>query len=273
MPTSLSEERLDTEIGKIQVFRGGSGAPIVYLHSAGGESTNGALESLADSFEVIVPVLPGYGESEGIERIDDTEDVAFHLLDVWDRLGLGAPVVVGLSLGAWMALELATRYPDRVGRLVLVNPVGLYLEHAPIKELFGRSPAELADDMIADRDHPVAQMMRAMAEWTGDVGQQVEIPLELVLPLYKSLSATAKIGWDPYLHNPKLRGRLGRVSAPTLVIRGAADTFLPAEHAQTYAAELPNARLEVIEDAAHLLPLEKPEELAAAVRRFLESPR
>jgi len=271
MPTSLTEGRLETHVGAIQMFRGGSGDPLVYLHSAGGESTNAALEDLADDYDVIVPVLPGYGESEGIGDIDDTEDMAFHLLDVWDRLGLASPVVMGLSLGAWMGLELATRYPERVGPMILVNPVGLYLDDAPIKEMFGRSPAELAEDMIADPENPVAQMMRAMAEWTGDVGAQMEIPLELVLPLYKSLSATAKIGWDPYLHNPKLRGRLHRVGSPVLIVRGARDSFVPEAHAKTYAAELPDARLEIIEDAAHLLPLEKPAELAAAARTFLAS--
>jgi pimeloyl-ACP methyl ester carboxylesterase len=266
---TFTEERLDTALGKVQLFRAGEGPPLVYLHSAGGEPTHGALEDLADDHAVISPMFPGYGESEGIEQIDGMEDAVFHLLDVWDRLSLDAPDVMGLSLGAWMAVELATRYPERVGKLILVNPVGLHIDGATPKELFGRPPNEMAEDMFVDQSHPMAQMMHAMAEWSGDVGIQVEIPLEIVLPLYKSLSATAKLGWDPYLHNPKLRSRLRRITAPTLVVRGAQDTFLPAVHAETYAAEIPGARLEVIEGAAHLLPLEKPAELAALSRAFL----
>lgn len=269
MPQSLSEEFVDTAVGKVQVFRGGSGAPLVYLHSASGETTNATLEDLADDHEVLVPVFPGFGESEGIEQIDDMEDAVFHLLDVWDLLDLEAPPVVGLSLGGWMAMELATRYPERVSALVLVNPVGIHLPGHPIKELFGRSPAELAEDMFADQSHPMAQMMHAMAEFTGDVGQQIEIPMELVVPIYKALSATARLGWDPYLHNPKLRKRLGRITAPTLVIRGAQDSFVPAEYAETFAAEIRNARLEVVDGAAHLLPLEKPAELATLIRDFV----
>jgi pimeloyl-ACP methyl ester carboxylesterase len=268
MPQTLAEERVDAPLGKIQVFRAGSGDPLVYLHSAGGEATNPALEELADSFAVTVPMFPGFGESEGIDEIDTMEDAVFHLLDVWDVLGLDAPLVVGLSLGGWMAMELATRYPDRVARMVLVNPVGIHLDEAPVAEMFGRTPAELAEMLFADQSHPIAQGMHAMSEFTGDVGRQVEIPIEMVLPMWKAISATAKLGWDPYLHNPKLRGRLRRITAPTLVVAGAQDGLVPPVYAETFAAEIPNARLEVLDGAAHWLPFEKPAELARLVRAF-----
>jgi pimeloyl-ACP methyl ester carboxylesterase len=266
---SLVQEQLDTEVGKIQLFRGGSGSPLVYLHSAGGEATLPVLDTLADSYDVMVPVFPGFGDSEGIDQIDGMDDAVFHLLDVWDRLGLEAPAVVGTSLGGWLGIELAVRYPERVGSLVVVNPVGLYLEGAPIAELFGRSPGELAEMMFADQSHPIAVMMHAMDEFTGDVGKQVEVPIELVLPMWKALGATARLGWDPYLHDPKLRKRLRRITAPTLVVRGAQDSLVPAAHAETYAAEIPVARLEVVDGAAHSLPLEQPDVLAALVRDFV----
>jgi pimeloyl-ACP methyl ester carboxylesterase len=267
---ALSEEYVETDVGKVQLFRGGAGDVVVYLHSAAGEMAAPplALEDLADDHTVIAPVFPGFGESEGLEHIDDMEDAVFHLLDVFDRLGLQAPTVVGLSLGGWFAAELATRYPDRVSSLVLINPVGLYIEGAPIKEIFGRTPAELAEDMFADQSHPMAQMMHALSEFTGDVGQQIEVPLELVLPIWKSMSATAKLGWDPYLHNPKLRRRLGRITAPTLVVHGTKDGIVPKSHCEAYASEISGARLEEIDDAAHLLVLEKPAEVAKLVREF-----
>lgn len=267
----LQESYVDAPIGKIQLFRGGSGAPVVYLHSAGGETQLAALELLADDFDVIAPVFPGYGESEGIDDIDGMEDAVFHLLDLWELLELDAPAVVGLSLGGWMALELATRYPEKVGKLVLVNPVGLHLDEAPIAEMFGRPPNELAEMLFVDQSHPVAQMMHAMAEFQGDVGKQVDIPLEVVLPVWKSLGATAKLAWDPYLHNPKLRSRLRRITAPALVVAGAQDGLVPPVYAETFAAEIPGARLEVMQGAAHWLPFEKPDELAMLVRDFVGS--
>ena len=268
----LREEFVAAPLGKIQVFRGGSGPPLVYLHSAGGEAQGLVLlEDLAERFEVWAPIFPGFGESEGIEEIDGIDDAVFHLLDLWELLQLDAPNVLGCSLGGWMALELAVRYPEKVGRMVLVNPVGLYLPEAPIAELFGRSPAELADMLFVDQEHPVAAAMHAMEEFTGDVGKAVEIPIELVLPMWKALGATARLGWDPYLHDPKLRGRLRRVTAPTLVVAGARDGLVPLAHAETLAAEIPDARLAVLDGAAHWLVLERPDDLAVLTRDFLSS--
>lgn len=263
------EEHVDAPIGKIQLWRAGSGPQLVYLHSAGGEYTNPALEQLAESFEVIVPIFPGFAESEGLDEIDSMEDAVFHLLDLWEILGLDAPPILGVSLGGWLALELATRYPERVSKLVLVNPVGLHLDEAPIAEMFGRTPGELADMLFADQSFPVAAAMHDMDAFAGDVGRETEIPLEFVLPMWKALGATARLGWDPYLHNPKLRGRLRRITAPTLIVAGARDGLVPLVYAQTYAAEIPDARLEVIEGAAHWLQFETPDELSALVRRFL----
>ena len=266
---TLAEEYVETDVGKVQLFRGGDGPPLVYLHSAAGEAVNPTAEALADSFSVVAPVFPGFGESEGIDKIDDMEDATFHHLDLFDRLGLASLPVMGLSFGGWMAAELATRYPERVSKMVLVNPVGLYIEGQPVKEIFGRTPAELAEDMFADQIHPMAQMRHALSEFTGDVGQQIEVPLELVLPIWKSMSATAKLGWDPYLHNPKLRRRLHRVTASTLVVHGAQVTLAPTAISDAYAAEIPGARLVDVEGGAHLVTLEKPDDVAQLVREFV----
>jgi pimeloyl-ACP methyl ester carboxylesterase len=268
MATALADGRLESAVGTIQVFRGGSGRPLVYLHSATGEGAGLAfLEDLADDHHVLAPVFPGFGESEGIGEIEDMEDAVFHLLDVFDRSGLDAPAVVGLSLGGWMAAELATRYPERVSSLVLVNPAGLYIPGAEIKEIFGRPLDELARELFADENNPVAQVMIQMA----DVAERppADIPFELLRPMLASLAATAKLAWDPYLHNPKLARRLARVRAPTLVVHGEKDGLIPRAHAEAYAEGIPGARLVDVADAAHLIVLEKPHELASLVRAHL----
>jgi pimeloyl-ACP methyl ester carboxylesterase len=267
---ALASELINTRVGKVQVRRGGAGRPLVYLHSAQGEGDGfAALEQLAEVFAVVAPMFPGFGESEGIDAIDDMDDAVFHLLDLWDELGLDAPVVVGLSLGGWMAAELATRYPERIGHLVLVNPAGLYLEGHPIRDIFGRSPGALADDLFADQSHPIAQMMHALDQLSNDVGRQMDIPFEVVKPIATTMAATARLAWDPYLHNPKLPKRLWRIDAPTLVVHGAQDGLIPREHAEFYAANVAGARLVDVEGGGHLLPWEKPAELVQLVHDFV----
>ncbi|MEJ7583144.1 MAG: alpha/beta hydrolase [Acidimicrobiales bacterium] len=259
---------VDTRVGKVQIERGGAGDPVVYLHSATGEGPGmELLAELAESHEVIAPMFPGFAASEGIEAIDDMEDATFHLLDLWDTLGLSAPTVVGLSLGGWMAAELATRYPERVGRLVLVNAVGHHVPGAPVGDIFGRSPGEMAGDLFFDQDHPMAQMMHALDEMRFDPAQLGGLTFDMIKPMVQTMAATARLGWDPYLHNPKLRHRLWRVTAPTLVVRGAHDTLVPVEHARVYADGISGARLVEVAGAAHLLPLECPGELAELVRQ------
>jgi len=255
---------IDTHVGRIELRRMGAGSNVVYLHSAVGEGEGLLLlDELATTFEVFAPMFPGYGESEGIELIDDMEDVAFHLLDLFERLHLEQPTVVGHSLGAWMAAELAVRYPDRLAGLVLVNPVGLYIEGAEIKDIFGRKLDELAADFFADQSHPMAQMMTLLRD-----AEPGALPFEMVRPLVQTMAATARLAWDPYLHNPKLHKRLWRISVPTLIVRGAQDTLVPRAHAEAYEAAIDGARLVEVDGAAHLLALEKPAELAALVRDF-----
>jgi pimeloyl-ACP methyl ester carboxylesterase len=269
---ALVTERIDCQVGLIEVQRGGEGPPVVYLHSAQGEGQSLVfLERLAEQHTVVAPLFPGFGESEGLEHIDDMDDAVFHLLDLWQRLELDAPAVVGLSLGGWMAVEMATRYPEKVGALVLVNPAGLYLRGHEIKDIFGRSPGALAEDLFYDQSHPVAQMMHALNELTADVGKMIEIPFEVVKPVVTTLAATAKLGWDPYLHNPKLPKRLWRIACPTLVVHGIEDKLIPPAHCAYYTAHIAGARLQHVAEAGHMLPWEAPDELTELIRDFLRN--
>jgi pimeloyl-ACP methyl ester carboxylesterase len=221
-------------------------------------------DQLAQHFTVYQPLHPGFGRSGGLEKIDGIEDLVLHYVDVLAALGPHAgPVhVVGSSFGGWIAVELAQRYPYVVRRLVLVGAAGLWLDDAPMAEMFAPAPPELAKLLFFDQRHPLAVAMTSIT----DVSQ---LPEDVVLPLFKAMEALAKVAWNPYFHNPKLERRLDHITAPTLVLWGGQDRLIPLAHGERYAACIPGARLSVVEACGHLPVLEQPDETCALILQFL----
>ena len=248
---------------QVRLLVGGSGPPLLYLHSLGADvDWLEAHERLAARFTVYLPAHPGFADSSGVEQIDGIFDYVLHYVDLLDALGMQSVPVVGLSLGGWIAAELAALYPERVARLVLCDAVGIWIDATPIGEVFGSTPPELAETLFFDQTHPIPAMMRMLTS-LGD------LPEDFVLPQMKAMEAGARVGWNPYLHDPKLEGRLGRVRAPTLVLWGREDRLVPLLYGERYRDRIKGARLEVIERSGHLPPIERPAEFADGVARFV----
>lgn len=258
------EELIDVAGRKVEVRRQGTGDPVLYLHSALGEFWMPEfLEPLTDRFEVICPAHPGFGQSTGIEEIRDIEDVAFHYSDLLDELGLERAHVVGTSLGGWIAAELAVRWPDRVRSLTLIDSVGIWVEDAPLASMWGiRDPNELASLMFVDLSHPIAVMIASL-----DLNNPP--PDEILVAYLTQQAATARLGWDPYLHNPKLAARLHRIACPSLLIWGEQDRLAPLAYGQRFAELIPGAHLEIVKDAGHLAAIEKAAEVGRLVSDFM----
>lgn len=247
------------------MFRGGSGAPLLYLHSAAGEGWMPFHDLLARDFQVLAPAHPGFLMSEGLDRIDNMEDLVFHYLDLLDLLKLDRVDVVGLSLGGWLATELATRNPERVRRLVLTDAVGLYLPNIPDDFEFFRDP-------ISAPGYTQEIRRRTFHDPNSSIALSFipDVPaLDQIMFALKARQATARLAWNPYFHNPKLRGRLHRVKAPTLVIWGDSDGLVPLDFGHAYQEGIAGSRLMVLEKCGHVPPIEKPEEFVSAVRQFL----
>ena len=258
-------ERTTVTVGTTQVrlLEGGSGAPLLYLHSAGMDvEWLEVHERLAKTFRVLLPAHPGFADSTGLEEVDGIFDLVLHYTDLLDVLGLGAVPMVGTSLGGWIAAEIAALYPSRAAKLVLVDAVGIWIDGAPIRELFGTRPPELAPMLFYDQDQPIPTMMRAF-------DPRIPLPEEILLPQMKAMEAAAKVGWNPYLHDPKLEGRLRRVTAPTLVVWGKQDGLVPLAYAEKWKRLIRGAQVTVIDRCGHLPSIEQPAALADVVTTFL----
>lgn len=248
-----------------RLFRAGTGPPLLYLHSGFGEV--GALplfSALADAgFAVVAPELPGFGQSDPAPDWHRIEDAAFHLRRVCETLSLPPCTVVGSSLGGWLAAELAVWFPDRVSSLVLIDAVGLRIDGAPVFDLFAARQGELLQHVFP-RGGDLLTMIAPAIEGSDDEHA-------VLLHFFHALEATARIGWNPYLHDPKLPARLPLVSAPTLVVWGGDDGVVPVAHGEAYAAAIPGAQLTVLDGCGHLPALERPDDVAALVRSFAAS--
>jgi pimeloyl-ACP methyl ester carboxylesterase len=248
-------ERLQVGEGQVRLLRAGSGPPLLFLHAAGGGGWMPFLDALAQHFEVLAPDHPGFDESETTDENEGIDDLVYHYLRLLDALGIEKAVVVGASLGGWIAAELAVHSPQRVERLVLMSPAGLRIPEAPPTDLFFLPPEKLVPTLFHDP---------AVAEGLFPAEPSVDD----IMRAYRNNTAFARYAWRPFLNDPKLERRLYRVTAPTLVIWPDDDQVIPRAHAERYAERIAGARLEVIPECGHALYGEKPQEITAAVLAF-----
>ena len=265
---------VDVRGKKVEVLESGSGEPVLYLHDMWDLHTaQGGMfpfhEHLASKFKLLAPAHPGCGESDSIESIADIDDLAFHYLDVLDALGLKSAAIVGVGLGGWVATEIAVRNPERVSRMALVGAGGLQMPGAQIADIFmysqhrdGGIMRDLRNLLFADADSALANSIVPDG--------RVNIPDEV--RRYKSLTLAGRVGWEPpYLHDRKLLDRLHRIAAPTLLIWGEQDRFVPLANGRAYEANLPRAALKVLPDVGHSAILEAPEQCMALIAPFLST--
>jgi pimeloyl-ACP methyl ester carboxylesterase len=151
LPAGVTSERLEFEGGSIHLLRGGDGPPLLFLHGAGGAGLWHPFHGLlAEHTSVFAPDAPGFGLSDTLPGVDAVDDLVYFYLDLLDRLGLESPAIVGHSFGAWCAAELAVHSPERVGRLVLLSPVGLRIPgHMPL-DFFFLQPQEVPPVLFHD---------------------------------------------------------------------------------------------------------------------------
>jgi len=256
--TGLARETMQLGEVEIELYQGGGGQPLLYLHGGSGLVPEAPfLASLCRRFRVIAPVHPGFGGSSLPIWIDSVDDFAHLYLELIGRLKLSSVMLVGHSIGGWTAAEIATKSTASIDRLVLVAPVGIKV--GPVDKL------DIPDIYAMPQDQIDRLLYADPERWRPDAGKLSDAEL---LTRARNRQTLALITWEPYMHNPKLRHRLHTIDRPTLLIRGAQDGLVAKDYAAAYAGLIPGAKLVTIDGAGHAPQVEQAERFVAEIVRF-----
>ncbi len=238
----------------------GAGAPVVYLHGTFGQEWDGFLDDLAQHRRVYAPAHAGSEEMDDLQHLDTISDLLLYYDDLFDSLGLERVDLVGHSFGGMVAAEYAATFRDRVGKLVLIDAMGLWRDEAPVEDHLLVSPEKLVKLLFKDPGKPEVAAKLAMPAETAARN-------EAILRRFGALASTAH-----FIHPIPERGlarRLRRIKAQTLILWGAQDSLTPPVYAADFAKMIPNARVHLIENAGHVPQIEQRENTSSEIIRFL----
>lgn len=236
----------------------GNGPVVVWLHSEWGMLDGVEEPRLTDlDARVVVPHLPGWGESTGGEAFQTLVDLAVAMWWLLDELGHDQPVTLaGLGLGGALAAEMAVLAPRRTARLVLVNPAGIWDDAIGGADTFALLPKDITPHLYADVDGDAAAAHFPRAADAHDKAMAGVRRAQVLGPASRYLYPLPDTGIARRLY--RLSGQEG---VPTDLVWGAGNGVLPVALAERWTELVPHARVLVVEEAAHMLAHEAPERL------------
>lgn len=241
----------------------GSGDVLVLLHGSGpgvsGASNFAAnLPLFASHFRTIMLDLPGFGASPELEWTRPyPEHAAESVVKLLDSLGVEKAHVLGNSMGGWVGLEMAHSAPERVDRMVLMGPGGMFAE------MFAPSRSEGARRLFEFVDSPSREGMRAWVDTM--VSDPAMITDELIEKRYDAAMAPGAIDRMRRIFaslgiastKPPLWSRTGEIPHKTLVTWGRDDRMLPLEGAFFATRRMPHADMHIFSDCGHWAQVER----------------
>jgi pimeloyl-ACP methyl ester carboxylesterase len=220
---------------RLKYARKGSGDPLVFIHGLGSAATiwHSLTEPLANDFDTISVDLPGHGQSDLPEGIDVTpEALADYVIETLDHLQIKTFHLAGNSLGGWVALELAAKYPTRVCSLVGFAPAGLWL--TPFTSKY---PGTALPRFVAKITYPITPLILRSKQVRKIAFANIS-PKAKQLDFTSCLDASRAIAKSPGYY-PAWNGMLHRrfdkkipPSIPVAIIFGDTDKTLPAHTSQ-----------------------------------------
>lgn len=250
----------------------GSGDNLIMLHGLGGN--HAGLAELAAGVpgpNVIIPDLPGYGESAPLTGAHSLTGYADTIAELRSVLKLGRVHLLGHSLGASIALVHAARHGATLQSLCLLNPVstatGLTAGLGKLYYRIGaKLPATLARYWLASR--PAVYLSDAFVIVTPDRARRRWILAQDYLNYRRASVRAMTESFLSYFDTP-FDTHAAAVDVPALLVTGQRDAIAPPPSVTGLAARMTIARCVVLPHAGHLVPVERPAEIAALVSGFL----
>ncbi|MDH6680236.1 2-hydroxymuconate-semialdehyde hydrolase [Rhodococcus sp. LBL1] len=249
----------------------GTGAPVLLLHGSGAgvsawANWRGLIPVLAENFRVIAPDLVGFGYTSL------PEPARFEIFDTWidqilallDGLDIPKVHVVGNSFGGGLALHLATRYPDRLGRIVLMGAGGVKFDFTPeLDALWGYTPSvenmkKIMDIMAYDRSLVTDEL--AELRYRATIRPGAQEAFEMVFPEPRQRHLDAQIVPDD---------ELAKIEHEVLILHGREDRVVPVAASQRMFDTIPNSQLHVFGKCGHWTQIEHADRFQQLVGQFL----
>lgn len=257
--TAPEERAGEAPGGALRIWEKGAGDPVGYFAGLQGlPKWLPFLDLVAAHHRVAAPSLPGFPGGHTDEAMDSHLDWVLAAGDAFKTAGLAGSDLIGASAGGALAAEVAATWPEAVRRLVLIAPFGVFDEAEPLADVFAQKPGQTSA-LLSDKPE---ELDAWLAPPDG------EDALEWDIVNVRATNAAARYLWP--LGDTRLIKRLGRITCPTLLIRGANDRVIPESYAQRFADAITGeAIIKTIPSAGHMAEFDAPEAVAEAVLSFL----
>jgi pimeloyl-ACP methyl ester carboxylesterase len=208
----------------------------------------------------ITPTHPGWNGSPRPDWLAGIEDIATAYLGYLEDNDLRDVLLVGSSLGGWIGAEMAVRDDaGRISGLILLDSVGVDVEGEPIRDFFALDARGVAEYSFHDADRFYVD--------------PVTVSEEQAARQRANMATMRIVAGEPYMHDPTLLARLGRITIPVLVIWGDSDRIVTPAYGAAYAAAFGDGRFAIVPNAGHLPQIELPAATFALIDAYVREPR
>jgi pimeloyl-ACP methyl ester carboxylesterase len=263
MPTAARTHTIELGRGLAgnPVLVKGDGPPLVYLHGLMGQAWDGLLDGLSARRRVHAPALAGSDEPDELKAFDTVHDLVIYLDDILRKLELSSFDLVGHSFGGMLAAEYAALFPERVHKLTLIDPMGLWRDDAPVSDFIYVTPDKQLELLLGVSDSEPVRTLMALPD--DPAARKREIVRRIT-----SMASMLHFLWP--IPERGLAKRLYRVAAPTQLIWGAEDKIVPPAYADDFSSAIRGSEIEIIGGASHTPHFNQPAKVLDMVRRFLD---